>query len=107
MIDDVISFILGLVPAIITSLAVFYLQRRQKKSDAEREKREHKQQQAALLQMELEMATAKLSFATAMAVKRGKANGEIEDGIDAYEKAKKSYYAFLNAAAIEHLKEKE
>ena len=38
-----------------------------------------------------------------MALKRGKANGEVEEGIVAYEAARKKYLAFLNEQAAEHL----
>ena len=53
------------------------------------------------------MATAKLAYANAMAIKRGKPNGEIEDGITAYEAARKAYLAFLNKTATESLNEQE
>ena len=48
----------------------------------------------------------KLSYALAMAVKNGKHNGEVEEAVEAYEKAKTNFYKFMNKQAIEHLKEK-
>jgi hypothetical protein len=53
--------------------------------------------------MELQMATAKMSYAVAMALKRGHANGEVEEAIEAYEEARKKYLDFLNEHAAEHL----
>ena len=38
-----------------------------------------------------------------MAVKRGYANGEVEEGVEAYEEAKSNYFKFLNEQATEHL----
>lgn len=49
------------------------------------------------------MATAKMAFSTAVALKRGYANGEVEEGVEAYENAKKRYVDFLNKQATEHL----
>lgn len=63
--------------------------------------------QETLLALDLQMATAKLSFATAMAIKRGRPNGEIEEGVDAFESAKKRYLDFLNEQAASHLLDKE
>ena len=44
-----------------------------------------------------------MSYAVAMAMKRGHANGEVEDAVDAYEKARAKYLAFLNEQATDHL----
>ncbi len=49
------------------------------------------------------MATAKLAYATAVALRRGRANGEVEEGVEAYETARKKYLDFLNRQATEYL----
>ena len=100
---DIGSFVLGLIPSVITSLMVFYWQRAQKRRDTETEKRAEARKREGLLSLELQMATAKLAYAVAMAVKRGTPNGEVEDGIEAYDEARSKYLAFLNEQAEEHL----
>ena len=47
-----------------------------------------------LLRISLVLATAKLSYAVAMAIKRGKPNGEIEDGIAQYNKSLERFREF-------------
>ena len=89
---------------VFISMLVFYLQRKQNKSDNKNEEHEQARQQESLLMLELVMASAKLSYACAVAIKRGKANGEVEEGVEAYEEAKGKYYKFLNKQAKEYLK---
>lgn len=49
------------------------------------------------------MACARLSYAVAVAIKNKRVNGEVEEGIEAYEEAKEKYFKFLNEQAKEHL----
>ena len=44
--------------------------------------------------LDLQMATAKLSYAVAVALKRGEANGEVEKGVESYEKALEKFQEF-------------
>ena len=102
---DILSFILGLLPAIIAGAIGFYIQRKQKMRDAAVDKRAEARKCESLLLLDLQMATAKLSYACAMALKRGSTNGEVEEGVAAYEEAKDRYTKFLNQQAVEHLRE--
>lgn len=102
---DILSFILGLLPAIIAGAIGFYIQRNQKRRDAAVDKRAEARKCESMLLLDLQMATAKLAYASAMALKRGTPNGEVEEGVAAYEEAKKRYTKFLNQQAVEHLRE--
>ena len=73
------------------------------KNDKKREEHEEARKKESLLLLELNMASAKLSYAVAMAIKRGTPNGEVEEGIKAYKEAKEKYYHFLNEQAKEYL----
>lgn len=99
---DVSTVICSLL-SLLTATILFYMQRRQKKADEIAEDHAKARKQEALLSLELSMANNKLSYAVAMAVKRGKPNGEVEDAVATYEAAKKKYYDFLNGQAMEHL----
>ena len=88
---------------IFISMLIFYLQRKQNNSDKQKEKHEQARKEESLLLLELVMASAKLSYACAVALKRGKANGEVEEGAKAYEDAKTKYYHFLNKQAKDYL----
>jgi hypothetical protein len=104
--QDVISWLASaLLPSLICGIFMAHFNRKQKHKDAHVERRAEARKKESLLALEMHMATAKLSYAVAMAVKRGSPNGEIEDGIEAYEAAKHKYLAFLNEQAAEHLRD--
>ena len=101
----------AVIPSLLVSLVMLVINSRQKRRETERDRRQEKliaaRNQESILHLDLQMATAKLAYANAMAIKRGKPNGEIEEGIAAYEAARKAYLAFLNKTATESLNERE
>lgn len=94
-----IMFIIAVLQAIVVWIAVSKIGKYSKKLDERADARKEDN----LLSLELNMATAKLSYAVALALKRGVANGEIEEGVDAFEAAKDRYQRFLNNQALDHL----
>ena len=103
MTDWVTAAISAAIPSVLCGVFLAWFNRKQNRMDALMERRAEARRREGLLSLELQMAPAKLSYATAMALKRGKANGEVEEGIVAYEAARKTYLAFLNEQAAEHL----
>ena len=103
MIDWITAAISAAIPSVLCGVFMAWFNRQQRRKDAHIERRAEARRKESLLSLELQMATAKLSFATAIAVKRGRANGEVEEGIAAYEAARKKYLTFLNEQAAEHL----
>ena len=99
------SFLVGIVPTILTGSILFYWQRKQKKHDETVEEHANARRCESLLLLDMQLATAKLSYACAMAIKRGKPNGEIEEGVNAYEAAKEKYNIFLIDQTKKHLME--
>lgn len=97
------SFIVAVLPSIFVTLVLGIFERRQKKRDAETDARAAARKRESLLGLKLTMASAKLSFAVAMAVKRGHANGEVEDAVRDYEAARGEYLQFLNEQAVDRL----
>ena len=97
------EIIMMLLPEIVIGVALFFFKRSQNKRDAEAQRYREAKRKQDLLSMEMQMANNKLSFAVAMAIKRGTPNGEVEEGIEAYEAAKAKYMHFLNEQAAEHL----
>lgn len=94
MSDWLVSLIVGLIPSIIATSVAFYWQRAQRKRDEKVEGRAKARRTADKLSLDLQMATAKLAYAVAMAIKRGTPNGEVEEGIEAYETALEQYRQF-------------
>ena len=84
----------ALVPTIVTGSVLFYAQRAQKKRDEKEEGRAKARRTETKLMLDLQMATAKLAYSTAMAIKRGSPNGEVEEGIKAYKEALNEFQEF-------------
>ena len=92
--NDIWIYLISLLPAIITGSVLFYVQRSQKKRDKIADERAKAREKETYVMLELELAAAQLSYATAMAIKRGTPNGEIEEGIEQYQKALKGFRDF-------------
>lgn len=101
--EKVLNFFLDMLPSIIVGLFAFYWQRGQKKRDEATDVNREARREEAILMMQMQWASNKLSYAVAMALKRGSPNGEVEKGIASYESAKKAYREFLNKQALDHL----
>ncbi|MBR5520097.1 MAG: hypothetical protein IKU55_05210 [Clostridia bacterium] len=93
----------AVLPSLVCGILMAQFNRRQSRKDREIAVRADARKKESLLALEMNMANAKLSYAVAMAIKRGKPNGEVEEGIEAYEAAKKKYLHFLTTQATEHL----
>lgn len=91
MIETVIG---AITPSIVVGVVLFYWERRQKKKDAQHNLQEQSIIEGDMLRIDLEVATAQLAYAVAMAYKRGHANGEMEMAISRYEKAMEKFRKF-------------
>lgn len=103
--NDILQMLLAAAPTLITSVAVFYLTRRQNKRDKQADEHTKVQQKEAVLHMKMASATLKLTEANAIALRDGKTNGELKAAMQECEDAKRAYYEFLNAEAFEHITE--
>lgn len=84
----------AVAPGIIVGIVLAYWNRKQNKHDNQRKTIEEAAVESDMLRIDLEVATAQLSYAVAMAVKRGHANGEMEVAIERYEKAMEKFRKF-------------
>lgn len=85
---------LEIFPSLLTGVVLAVFNSRFQKTIKERDKSEKARQIEAKLNLDLTFATAQLSYASAMALKRGHANGEVETAVTAYEEALRSYRKF-------------
>ena len=99
------EWIRAILPSLLVGICMAWWNRMQRLRDERLESHTQIRKQESLLSMEMQMATAKLAYASAMALKRGSPNGEVEEGIRAYDDARKKYLAFLNAQAANHIEE--
>lgn len=88
------DILLALLPSLCVSLVMALYNRRQSKRYKDAQARETLRAEAEAVQVSLLVSTAKLSYALAMAAKRGAANGEVEDGITQYQEAMKAFKKF-------------
>jgi len=98
---DIVSIIVTAGFSLLVSIVLLMIQRKQKKLDEKQEKRHAKEErryaarkERDLIAFELQVATAELAYACAMALKRGKANGEVEVAEKRYEKAMKAFRTY-------------
>ena len=81
-------------PGVLTGIVLAVFSARQRQRDKSQQEVERARERESLLNINLTFATAQLSYAVAMAVKRGSPNGEVEEGVRAYEKALAEYREF-------------
>lgn len=85
--DGFWSVVQAALPSLLVSIVMAVFGRKQKKRDAATREREEARLEAENVQVSLLVAAAKLSYAVAMAYKRGEPNGEMEDAIRQYREA--------------------
>lgn len=85
--DGFWSVVQAALPSLLVSIVMAVFGRKQKKRDAATREREEARLEAENVQVSLLVAAAKLSYAVAMAYKRGEPNGEMEDGVEQYKEA--------------------
>ena len=88
-------------PSVAAGIILAWWNHGQKKRDERDDKRERDRLKSERLRIDMLMATCKLSYAVAMAYKRGKPNGEIEDGAEEYKKAMGAFKAFEREQSAE------
>lgn len=93
-----------IIPVIVAIILKYYDYKADKRHQEERNRAELRIE-AEKINMEMQWAVAKMSYASAMALKRGYANGEVEEGIAAYLKVKSRYNKFINDEYVEHIQE--
>lgn len=76
---------------------------RASKERKEAEERARIRAMESRLSMDMMYSTAKLCVGTALAVKRGKANGELDDGLDMVERSTEQYEKFLRDVASDRI----
>ena len=90
-----IMFIIeAIIPGIIVGVVMAYWNREQNKKIKAAEDKENNAKRKDALEISLLVATAELSYAIAMAIKRGTPNGEVEKAIERYDYAMKKFRDF-------------
>lgn len=82
------------VPSLIVGVTMALWNKQQKKRDDERRESEKERIKSETLRISLLLATAQLSYASAMAIKRGSPNGEMETAFGQYNEAMQEFRQF-------------
>jgi hypothetical protein len=98
-----IGVLIAIGQSILVGIVMLYIGHRQEKNNKVAVEQATARRQDNILLLQLVMASAKLSYACAIALKRGVANGEVEEGVAAYNEASKKYDCFLRDTAAAHL----
>jgi NADH:ubiquinone oxidoreductase subunit 3 (subunit A) len=92
--------VLFLLQLIVTTVLTYFLNKKLKERDKKQEEKDEARLEYEQVMLGVTDASAKLSYALAMAIKRGSPNGEVEAGIDAYNEAMKEKDQFLQRQAL-------
>lgn len=91
----------AILPAILVGVIMYWFNQSMHEREKNADRRAELRRKESLLALKMQMANGKLAYAVAMAHKRGKPNGEVEEGIEAYEEVKKEYYDFINETHVD------
>lgn len=89
---------------LIVGILLAYFQHANNKRYDKMDTRAELRKKEAIVNAKVTEATMELSFAVAMAIKRGEPNGEVEKAIKSYKTAKKAKEDFLHEVGAEYLK---
>lgn len=87
MLSAIVSAVWAAAPGLITGIVLAAFSRRQKRRDDAAEERRQEYQQKEIIKLNLLVASAELTRATAVAVKYGHTNGEMTEGLRRYNEA--------------------
>ena len=88
------AFWTAMLPSLCVSAIMMVFAGRQSRRERRMQNRMLVQKRSEQVQLDLTLATAKLAYAAAMAVKNGKPNGEVEEGIAQYKAAMANFKQF-------------
>lgn len=92
--QGLLSFIQALSPALVSGIVLAFWNRKQNARQKEKDEIEENEKRKDALLISLLVATAELSYATTMAIKRGSPNGEVEVAVKRYNKAMDKFREF-------------
>lgn len=87
----------------LAALSCTFVSVRSSKNQKRADKRAELRASESRLMLDMINANSKLTIGTAVAIKNGKSNGEIEKGLQAVKECEDKYEKFLQEIAIQHL----
>lgn len=93
----------AVLPSVLVAVVLYFFNKSMAERDKKEDRREELRKKESRLLLDMSMANGELGYASAMALKRGTANGEVEEAIAAYAKAKASYEEFVRDVYAEEV----
>lgn len=85
---------IAILPSITVGILMALFNKKQNKRDEYAKEREELRIEGENVRLNLLLSANKLSYAVAMAIKRGTPNGEVEEGIEQYKTAMEEFKRF-------------
>ncbi len=92
---NIAAIIISIISSIISGLVIYFLKRYFDKKEAKDNKKEELKKRENILILKSIDAIGKLTYANSIAVRDGKTNGELKEGLKAYNDVKKDMYEYL------------
>ena len=92
---NIAAIIISIISSIISGLIIYFLKRYFDKKEAKDNKKEELKKKESILILKSIDAIGKLTYANSIAVRDGKTNGELKEGLKAYNDVKKDMYEYL------------
>lgn len=92
---NVISIVFSILGSVVSGAALFLFQRYFKKRDRKDEERDKAKARESILTLKALNANGKLTLATAVAVRDGKTNGELQEALAVYERSESEIFDYL------------
>lgn len=92
------------IQLVATLVITHFVNKKLKERDDKQDRKEKARVNYESVSLEVNLASAKLSYALAMAWKRGEPNGEVEAGVAAYNEAMQKLQIFLRDQTLYSIK---
>jgi ABC-type transport system involved in cytochrome bd biosynthesis fused ATPase/permease subunit len=93
--EHIISILASVVVTVVASLLLFFAQRHFKRAEESSEKAEERRAEQQMLILQTVQAIGELTMASAIAVKNGHTNGEMQKAMDHFNEVDKELNKFL------------
>lgn len=93
-----------IIQLVATLVITHFVNKKLKERDDKQDRKEKARVNYESVSLEVNLASAKLSYALAMAWKRGEPNGEVEAGVAAYNEAMQKLQTFLRDQTLYSIK---
>ena len=92
---NIAAIIISIASSIVSGLVIYFLKKYFDKKEAKDNKKEELKRKENILILKSIDAIGKLTYANSIAVRDGKTNGELKEGLKAYNDVKKDMYDYL------------